>query len=436
MKNKFIKRLAVTVVAVILTATALVSPFTAGFAQYNDKKYDSYINMNQTDTSGHAKYIIPNLYRQDVAYTNVKSFPLVVSDSVEYFPLDIFALYGYLEVVYSKVAYGFYINNTKNNHYVAFDLNTGITTNHDNQNLDLQAKIFYRTHYVPAKEVCEILGMKFETYDDPKNGVRAARISDSNAKSTLNELIVSYSPVKKPVQQEDLPPAPEVIPDNPTPPPTVDEQNKDDPYKNTGTRNIYLTFEGCPDGQNTGKILDVLDKHGVSAIFFLEKDKILDYPDTVRQIVASGHSIGLYFSPQISESVILSNWEINELLTQTNNALRLVAKTKSRYIRAGYGFSEQLALNRFGVFAAENGYKVYDWNTSSADYNGNVNNSLTHIKNEILANNSRNTRSIYIRFGSYKATPEILDKLLDFCNDYPQLRIMTTDEYTTPPSFT
>lgn len=331
------------------------------------------------------------------------------------------------------MAYGFYINNTKNNHYVAFDLNTGITTNHDNQNLDLQAKIFYRTHYVPAKAVCEILGMKFETYDDAKNGVRAARISDSNAKYTLNELIVSYSPVKKPVQQEDPPPPPPpvVIPDGPTPPPEVD-----DPYKNAGTRNIYLTFEGCPDGQNTGKILDVLDKHGVSAIFFLEKDRILDYPDTVRQIVASGHSIGLYFSPHISESVILSNWEINELLTQTNNALRLVAKTKARYIRAGYGFSEQLALNRFSIFAAENGYKVYDWNTSSGDYNGNVNNSLTQLKNEILGNNSKTTRNIYIRFGSYKVTPEILDKLLDFCSKYPQFRIMTTDEYTIPPSFT
>ncbi len=429
MKKAFIKRLAVISATVVLATTSLVSPFTTGFAQYNDKKYDSYINMNQTDTSGHARYIIPNLYRQDAAYTNVKSFPLVVSDSVEYFPLDIFALYSYLEVVYSKVAYGFYINNTKNNHYVAFDLNTGITTNHDNQNLDLQAKIFHRTHYVPAKAVCEILGVKFETYDDPKNGVRAARISDSKAKYTLDELIVSYSPVKKDTQQEETPP--EVVPDKPTPPPAVD-----DPYKNAGTRNIYLTFEGCPDGQNTGKILDVLDKHGASAIFFLEKDRILDYPDTVRQIVASGHAVGLYFSPQITDRVILSNGEIGEILTQTNNALGLVAKTKTRYIRAGYGFSEQLIANNFGVFAKENGYVAYDWNASSGDYNGNVNNSLTQLKKEISGNNSKATRNIYIRFGAYSATPEILDKLLDFCSKYPQFRVLTTDEYTDAPSFT
>ena len=429
MKKTFIKRLAVISATVLLTATALVSPFTTGFAQYNDKKYENYINMNQTNTSGHAKYIIPNLYRQDAAYKNVKSFPLVVSDSVEYFPLDIFALYSYLEIVYSKVANSFYINNTKNNHYVAFDLTTGITTNHDNQNLDLQAKIFHRTHYVPAKAVCEILGMNFETYDDPINGVRAARISDSKAKSTLDKLIVSYSPVKKPVQQENNPP--EVIPDKPTPPPAVD-----DPYKNTGTRNIYLTFEGCPDGRNTSLILDVLDKHGATGIFFLEKDRILEYPDTARQIVAAGHTPGLYFSAQASDGTVLSNDSISDILAQTNDVLRLVTKTKARYIRARYGFSDQLSANGLGAFAEENGYTIYDWSISSYDYNGNTDSSLSYLKKEIAGDNSRAPRNIYIRFGAYAATSEILDKLLDFCGNYPQFRIMTTDEYTNAPSFT
>ena len=106
----------------------LTIPSGVGFAQYNDAKYDSYKNMGASNEDSHSKYVVPNLYRQDASYTNVKTFPLVVSGSVEYFPLDIFALYSYLEVVYGKLSYGFYINNTKNNHYVAFDLETGTTT--------------------------------------------------------------------------------------------------------------------------------------------------------------------------------------------------------------------------------------------------------------------------------------------------------------------
>lgn len=188
--------------AVCLAVGFLVLPSSSGYALYNDAVYDSYKNMNASDSSG-ARYVVPNLYRQDASYTNVKTFPLVVTDGVEYVPLDIFALFSYLEVVYGKVSYSFYINNTKNGHYIAFDIDNGTTTTDSGETLDIESKLFYRTYYVPAKAVCHVLGLNFESYDSPDDGIRAARVSDSKAKYSLNELVKMYSPVKNTI--EDIP---------------------------------------------------------------------------------------------------------------------------------------------------------------------------------------------------------------------------------------
>ena len=195
--NRFGKRFGALLASVCLAAGFLTLPSSQTLALYNDAVYDSYKNMNRSENaSGAARYVVPNLYRQDASYTNVKSFPLVVSGGVSYVPLDIFALYSYLEVVYGKISYSFYINNTKNGHYIAFDIDNGTTTTDSGETLDIESKLFYRTYYVPAKEVCDVLGLNFEFYDNADDGICAARISDSKAKYTLTELVKMYSPTK------------------------------------------------------------------------------------------------------------------------------------------------------------------------------------------------------------------------------------------------
>lgn len=66
---------------------------------------------------------------------------------------------------YGRISYSFYINNTKNGHYIAFVLTIGTTTTDSGETLDIESKLFYRTYYVPAKEVCDVLGLNFEFYD-------------------------------------------------------------------------------------------------------------------------------------------------------------------------------------------------------------------------------------------------------------------------------
>ena len=405
---------------------ALVFPAGVVSAEYNDEKYHNYVNMKQQTQDAQAQYVIPNLYRQDASYTNVKSFPLVVNNSTEYFPLDIFALYPYLEVVYSKITYGFYINNTKNGKYIAFDIEHGTTTTNEKQLENVKVQIFYHTYYVPAKVACEALGMKFETYDDSFNGIRAARIFDDKAKRTLHEMVEQYKPVNN--SEANNPDNPPIISGGETQTPIQDS------YKKVAPRYIYLTFENCPN-QNTDKVLDILRKYNAKAVFFMTKDSILNYPDTARRIISDGHVAGIYFSAKASDAEVLPNELILDYIQQANNALELVTKTKSRFVRAQYGFSDKLGDADFAECLEENGLVSYDWNMNIGESQTDVNTAFGASVKAIAETSVSVPRTIFLRFGSYEATSAVLDKLLDFCSKYKQFYIMKTTSHTTPVSF-
>lgn len=55
---------------------------------------------------------------------------------------------------------------------------------------------------------------------------------------------------------------------------------------------VYLTFDDGPIPEVTPWVLDLLDRYGVKATFFMVGDNISKYPETFRQVVEQGHRIG------------------------------------------------------------------------------------------------------------------------------------------------
>jgi peptidoglycan/xylan/chitin deacetylase (PgdA/CDA1 family)/ubiquinone/menaquinone biosynthesis C-methylase UbiE len=55
---------------------------------------------------------------------------------------------------------------------------------------------------------------------------------------------------------------------------------------------VALSFDDGPDPRTTPRILDLLDRHGVKAAFFLVGRKAEAHPDLVRDILARGHDVG------------------------------------------------------------------------------------------------------------------------------------------------
>lgn len=59
------------------------------------------------------------------------------------------------------------------------------------------------------------------------------------------------------------------------------------------TDSIYLTFDlGYEYNNNTNKILDILAANNVKATFYAPLSYIKNYPDTIRRIIAEGHTLG------------------------------------------------------------------------------------------------------------------------------------------------
>lgn len=55
---------------------------------------------------------------------------------------------------------------------------------------------------------------------------------------------------------------------------------------------VYLTFDDGPHPEHTPRVLDVLERHGAHATFFLIGDMAARHPALVRRIAAAGHAIG------------------------------------------------------------------------------------------------------------------------------------------------
>ena len=59
-----------------------------------------------------------------------------------------------------------------------------------------------------------------------------------------------------------------------------------------GRREVALTFDDGPDPRWTPEVLDVLDRHGIKATFFVTGSRVASHPGIVRRAVAEGHEIG------------------------------------------------------------------------------------------------------------------------------------------------
>lgn len=60
------------------------------------------------------------------------------------------------------------------------------------------------------------------------------------------------------------------------------------------TRTLYITFDDGPHPDKTGPMLDLLDRHGAKATFFLTGRAVEAYPALVEDLVRRGHAIGTH----------------------------------------------------------------------------------------------------------------------------------------------
>ncbi len=147
---------------------------------------------------------------------------------------------------------------------------------------------------------------------------------------------------------------------------TVKELQK--PVQPNG-KTIYLTFDDGP-GEHTPEILEVLNKYGVKATFFVVNTYHASY---IQQIAAQGHAIGAHTATHRFEQIYASEEAYFQDLEKIQAVIEKYAGYRTNLLRFPGGSANKSSsfnpgiMTRLTKLVQEKGYCYFDWNVDSRD---------------------------------------------------------------------
>ena len=130
---------------------------------------------------------------------------------------------------------------------------------------------------------------------------------------------------------------------------------------NPNEKAVYLTFDDGPIPEITPWVLDLLDKYGIKATFFLVGDNVRKHPKEFQMILDRGHRVGNHTFNHIGGFKHLSY----NYLENTNQADALI---KSNLFRPPNGWM------RWGQYIVlSHRYTIVMWDLVTRDYSKRLN---------------------------------------------------------------
>ncbi len=120
---------------------------------------------------------------------------------------------------------------------------------------------------------------------------------------------------------------------------------------------VYLTFDDGPIPEATPFVLDVLDRYGAKATFFMVGDNANRYPELLEEVRRRGHAIGNHTYNHIG-GLRWSSWKYLYNCHRANEIL------KTKLFRPPHGWMGPVQYRTMRHF----GYKVVMWDLVTRDY--------------------------------------------------------------------
>ena len=125
-------------------------------------------------------------------------------------------------------------------------------------------------------------------------------------------------------------------------------------------KNIYITFDDGPHKEITTQVLDILNEYNAKATFFVLGKNAEKYPELIKQIRLSGHSIGSHAFSHIN------GWK-----QQTDNYLKDVEKSdqilNTPLFRPPFGKLKKMQANQL-----KKKYQLIYWTLMPGDFDEKV----------------------------------------------------------------
>ena len=184
---------------------------------------------------------------------------------------------------------------------------------------------------------------------------------------------------------------------------------------NPGNKVVYLTFDDGP-GRYTGQLLDILDKYGVKATFFVT-NQFPAYQNMIGETYRRGHTIALHtYSHQYQTIYVSEEAYYKDLMLMKDLCVKQTG-AEPKIVRFPGGTSNTVSKHYSqGIMSAlvksisYYGYLYCDWNVSSGDAGGAV--TREAIANNVINDIKQRSVSIVlqhdIKMNSVSAVEDIL----------------------------
>ena len=125
-----------------------------------------------------------------------------------------------------------------------------------------------------------------------------------------------------------------------------------------------LTIDDGPDPVDTPVILDLLDQHGVKAVFFVIGEKVRRYPELAKEIVARGHELANHTMTHPQHSMWSAGPKrMRREITECSEVIEEVTGQSPRWFRAPVGHRNFFTH----PIASELGMEVVAWSRRGFD---------------------------------------------------------------------
>ena len=176
-----------------------------------------------------------------------------------------------------------------------------------------------------------------------------------------------------------------------------------DPAENV----IYLTFDAGYENGCTAKILDALQKHQVTAAFFLVGNYIEKNGDLVRRMVEEGHIVANHTMHHPNMSQLSDKASFSKELTDLENLYKeITGQQMPKYYRPPQGIYSEENLK----MAQELGYKTVFWSLAYVDWNNDNQPTAQQAFSKLLPRT--HDGAVVLLHSTSRTNAEILDELL------------------------
>lgn len=132
---------------------------------------------------------------------------------------------------------------------------------------------------------------------------------------------------------------------------------------------VYLTFDDGPS-KYTCDILDILDRYGVKATFFVVGKETDSAREAMQEIVARGHTLGMHSYTHRYSEIYNSLEDFAEDYGKIRDYVYEVTGVESTVYRFPGGSSNSVSridMEEFAGYLDTQGVRFFDWNISSGD---------------------------------------------------------------------